>query len=93
MLGRKSEGFPDNFVKTNKYNVLNFLPINLFHQFSKMANFYFLIIVVGESVPTIRSSDSPASVMMALSMATKCTYDNALANIYNHTARVFEAIL
>lgn len=37
--------FMKNAVHTTKYNVLTFLPKNLFFQFSRIANFYFLIVV------------------------------------------------
>jgi magnesium-transporting ATPase (P-type) len=63
IFGGKSEGYPVNFIKTNKYNLLNFLPINLFQQFSKMANFYFLIIVVLSLIPTITAGGASATIM------------------------------
>jgi Phospholipid-translocating ATPase N-terminal len=34
--------FKNNEIHTSKYNVLTFLPKNLFYQFSKMSNLYFL---------------------------------------------------
>ena len=36
----------NNKIHTAKYNVLTFLPKNLFYQFSKMTNFYFLSMTV-----------------------------------------------
>ena len=39
----KNMGFDSNRVNTTKYNMLSFLPVNLFLQFSKTANFYFLV--------------------------------------------------
>jgi phospholipid-transporting ATPase len=33
----------DNSVSTTKYNLINFLPINIYEQFSKLANLYFLV--------------------------------------------------
>lgn len=36
----------DNSIKTSKYTCLNFVPLNLFEQFRKMANLYFLIMVI-----------------------------------------------
>ena len=36
----------------------------------------------------------PEEMMMtALNMAMRCSYDEALTNLYHHTARVFEAII
>jgi len=34
---------PDNSIATSQYNAFNFLPKNLIQQFSKSANFYFLV--------------------------------------------------
>ena len=42
----ESQGFSTNFAKTYKYNVLTFLPIFLFEQFTRVANVYFLIISI-----------------------------------------------
>lgn len=40
-----------NQVRTSKYNCLTFLPYNLFEQFSKMANLYFLIVFALQLIP------------------------------------------
>ena len=41
---RSQDGFANNQVSTSKYNWFTFLPTNLFHQFSKFANLYFLML-------------------------------------------------
>jgi phospholipid-transporting ATPase len=35
---------PRNLINTAKYNVLNFIPLNLFNQFKKIQNLYFTVI-------------------------------------------------
>lgn len=35
----------DNSIKTSKYSLLNFLPINLFEQFQRLASAYFLTLL------------------------------------------------
>jgi len=45
--------FVSNVVKTTKYNVLTFLPKNLFEQFSKAANMYFLVILILQYIEII----------------------------------------
>lgn len=42
---KKKPIFITNRIKTTKYTIFTFLPKNLFEQFSRIANFYFLIIV------------------------------------------------
>ena len=34
----RTRGFPSNVVRTSKYTILTFLPINLFEQFRRLAN-------------------------------------------------------
>lgn len=36
----------NNCIKTSKYNILTFLPINLFEQFQEVANTYFLFLLI-----------------------------------------------
>ncbi|KAF4025467.1 hypothetical protein G4228_017347, partial [Cervus hanglu yarkandensis] len=48
-------GYPDNSVKTAKYSVLNFLPMNLFEQFQRLANAYFLFLLLLQLIPQISS--------------------------------------
>uniref|UniRef100_A0A671MIP7 Phospholipid-transporting ATPase n=1 Tax=Sinocyclocheilus anshuiensis TaxID=1608454 RepID=A0A671MIP7_9TELE len=38
--------YADNRIKTAKYNVFTFLPINLFEQFQRFANAYFLVLLI-----------------------------------------------
>ena len=35
-----------NYIKTSKYNALTFVPMNLFEQFQRLANFYFLVLMI-----------------------------------------------
>lgn len=44
-----------NRIKTSKYTLLSFLPKNLFEQFHRFANFYFLGIVVLNFVPVVNA--------------------------------------
>uniref|UniRef100_A0A8C9WYS0 Phospholipid-transporting ATPase n=1 Tax=Sander lucioperca TaxID=283035 RepID=A0A8C9WYS0_SANLU len=45
----------DNHIKTSKYNILTFLPMNLFEQFQRVANAYFLVLLILQLIPEISS--------------------------------------
>uniref|UniRef100_A0A8C7SMD5 Phospholipid-transporting ATPase n=1 Tax=Oncorhynchus mykiss TaxID=8022 RepID=A0A8C7SMD5_ONCMY len=44
-----------NAIKTSKYNAFTFLPLNLFEQFQRIANAYFLILLLLQVIPAISS--------------------------------------
>uniref|UniRef100_A0AAQ4P7E0 Phospholipid-transporting ATPase n=1 Tax=Gasterosteus aculeatus aculeatus TaxID=481459 RepID=A0AAQ4P7E0_GASAC len=44
-----------NGIKTSKYNPFTFLPLNLFEQFQRIANAYFLFLLVLQVIPQISS--------------------------------------
>ncbi|XP_015596375.1 phospholipid-transporting ATPase ID isoform X2 [Cephus cinctus] len=47
--------YANNYIKTSKYTILTFLPLNLFEQFQRLANFYFLCLLVLQVIPAISS--------------------------------------
>jgi hypothetical protein len=49
--GHYTVQYADNRIRTTKYTVLTFLPKNLFEQFRRLANFYFLALVILQSFP------------------------------------------
>lgn len=61
--------FSDNFVKTSKYEVYNFLPKFLMEEFNpkqKMANVYFLIVACLQMVPQITNTFGIPTTLMPL---------------------------
>ncbi|XP_011298118.1 probable phospholipid-transporting ATPase IF isoform X2 [Fopius arisanus] len=56
--------YPRNRIKSNKYTVWNFIPKNLFEQFRRVANFYFL--VTGIIAVSIESPVSPLTTFLPL---------------------------
>uniref|UniRef100_A0A1A8V817 Phospholipid-transporting ATPase n=1 Tax=Nothobranchius furzeri TaxID=105023 RepID=A0A1A8V817_NOTFU len=47
--------YANNSIKTSKYNVFTFLPLNLFEQFRRLANAYFLFLLLLQLIPQISS--------------------------------------
>jgi len=45
----------NNLIKTTKYTLLTFLPKNLFEQFHRFANIYFLFIVILNWIPAVNA--------------------------------------
>lgn len=45
----------NNYIKTSKYTLLTFLPLNLFEQFQRLANFYFLCLMLLQMISVISS--------------------------------------
>uniref|UniRef100_A0A8D3CEC5 Phospholipid-transporting ATPase n=1 Tax=Scophthalmus maximus TaxID=52904 RepID=A0A8D3CEC5_SCOMX len=47
--------YADNRIKTSKYDIFTFLPINLFEQLQRVANAYFLVLLTLQLIPEISS--------------------------------------
>lgn len=61
-----SPSFPqNNYIKTSKYSLLTFLPLNLLEQFQRLANFYFLCLLILQLIPAI-SSLTPVTTAIPL---------------------------
>ncbi|KAJ3038196.1 hypothetical protein HK097_003243, partial [Rhizophlyctis rosea] len=55
--GRLTQHFPPNWIRTSKYNFFTFLPKNLWEQFRRAANLFFLLLVILQSIPDYQSID------------------------------------
>lgn len=47
--------FPGNAIKTTKYTPLLFIPMNLFEQFHRLANLYFVGLAILNFVPVVNA--------------------------------------
>uniref|UniRef100_A0A673XFS0 Phospholipid-transporting ATPase n=1 Tax=Salmo trutta TaxID=8032 RepID=A0A673XFS0_SALTR len=70
----------DNAIKTSKYNVFTFLPLNLFEQFQRLANAYFLFLLCLQSIPEVSSlpwytTVVPLVLVLSMTMAKDCSDD------------------
>jgi phospholipid-transporting ATPase len=55
-----------NIVRTSKYNIVTFIPLNLLSQFKKMANVYFLLISFLQTIKSISISDGKSVMAVPL---------------------------
>ncbi|XP_049871998.1 probable phospholipid-transporting ATPase IM isoform X1 [Pectinophora gossypiella] len=72
--------YANNYIKTSKYSIVTFLPLNLLEQFQRLANFYFLCLLVLQLIPAISSltpitTAIPLIGVLALT-AVKDAYDD-----------------
>ena len=71
---RTEKPFINNTIRSSKYNAWNFLPRQLFAQFSKLANFYFLCVSILQMIPGLSTTGTyttivPLLFFVSLSMA------------------------
>ena len=87
-----------NFIRTTKYTCWNFLPKNLWEQFTKLANAYFLMMSLIMLIPDVAPSGgfattiAPLSLVVGVSMikdifedrkrSTKDTEENITKSLY-----------
>ncbi|WPG99859.1 putative haloacid dehalogenase-like hydrolase [Acrodontium crateriforme] len=77
---RTGKPYVSNIIRSSKYTVWNFLPRQLFAQFSKLANFYFLIVSILQMIPGLSTTGTyttivPLIFFVSVSMA-KEGYDD-----------------
>jgi phospholipid-translocating ATPase len=62
----KAFHYNNNVIKTNKYNIITFLPLNLFEQFKRTANIYFAVLLAMQLLPLNISPLSPSTTFIPL---------------------------
>uniref|UniRef100_A0A913I3D3 Phospholipid-transporting ATPase n=1 Tax=Strongyloides stercoralis TaxID=6248 RepID=A0A913I3D3_STRER len=72
--------YADNFIKTSKYTIITFVPKNLFEQFRRLANAYFLLLMCLQFIKWISSiswysTAIPLVIVLAFS-GIKDAYDD-----------------
>ncbi|KAH0564880.1 hypothetical protein GP486_001737 [Trichoglossum hirsutum] len=77
---RTGREYISNIIRSSRYTLWNFLPRQLFAQFSKLANFYFLIISILQLIPGLSTTGTfttivPLLFFVSISMA-KEGYDD-----------------
>jgi len=94
---RTGKAYVSNMIRSSKYTGWNFVPRQLFAQFSKLANFYFLVVSILQMIPGLSTTGTyttivPLLFFVCLSMAKEGfedlrrhrldkTENNQLANV------------
>uniref|UniRef100_A0A3P9KVP8 Phospholipid-transporting ATPase n=1 Tax=Oryzias latipes TaxID=8090 RepID=A0A3P9KVP8_ORYLA len=76
--------YATNAIKTSKYNVFTFLPLNLFEQFQRIANAYFLVLLVLQVIPQISSLSWFTTVVPLILVLSVTAAKDAIDDINRH---------
>ncbi len=82
--------FLTNFVSTTKYSMISFLPKNLFLQFQRFANVYFLIVAILASIPQISPLGASTFWVPLLSVLTLSALKDAKEDYNRYLSDVEE---
>ena len=73
IVGKKESFFPDNSISTTKYTVYNFFFMNLFEQFSKIANIYFLFLAFLQTIKLVSITGGIPTILPPLAFIVLLT--------------------
>ena len=76
--------FISNVIRTTKYTCLNFLPKNLWEQFTKMANAYFLMMSLIQLIPDVAP---PGGFMTTITPLTLVVLVSMVKDIFEDRKR------
>ncbi|XP_053742778.1 phospholipid-transporting ATPase ID [Synchiropus splendidus] len=74
----------DNGIKTSKYTIITFLPINLFEQFQRVANVYFMVLLILQLIPAISSLSWFTTVVPLVLVVTITAVKDATDDYFRH---------
>ncbi|KAJ7385268.1 Phospholipid-transporting ATPase ID [Desmophyllum pertusum] len=76
--------YVNNYIKTSKYTLLTFLPLNLFEQFQRIANIYFLLQIIIMSIPKITALSPEATAVPLVCVLAATGIKDAADDIKRH---------
>uniref|UniRef100_A0A4W6FUG5 Phospholipid-transporting ATPase n=1 Tax=Lates calcarifer TaxID=8187 RepID=A0A4W6FUG5_LATCA len=82
--------YASNCIMTSKYNIITFLPVNLFEQFQEVANTYFLFLLILQLIPQISSLSwfttiVPLALVLSITAVKDATDDYVSMFFMHHT--------
>lgn len=76
--------YAENYIKTSKYNMATFVPKNLFEQFQRLANFYFLVLMILQLIPQISSLTPLTTILPLVAVLSVTAAKDAVDDIQRH---------
>ncbi|XP_004835485.1 probable phospholipid-transporting ATPase IM isoform X2 [Heterocephalus glaber] len=76
--------YADNRIHTSKYSIITFLPINLFEQFQRVANAYFLFLLILQLIPEISSLTWFTTIVPLVLVITMTAVKDATDDYFRH---------
>ncbi|KAF7646608.1 hypothetical protein LDENG_00184700 [Lucifuga dentata] len=73
-----SKSYKGNAIRTTKYTLLSFIPMNLFQQFHRVANLYFLFLALLNWVPVVEAFQKEITMIPLLVVLTVIAIKDAL---------------
>lgn len=81
---RITKGYKNNRIRTTKYTLLNFIPRNLFEQFHRAANLYFLFLVFLNWVPVVEAFQKEITMLPLVVVLTIIAIKDGLEDYRKH---------
>ncbi|KAK9729690.1 hypothetical protein K7432_000095, partial [Basidiobolus ranarum] len=82
--GFPKKQYPSNRIRTSKYTIFNFLPKNLFEQFRRVANMYFLFMAILQFLPYVGVSSPLFSVMPLITVIAITSIKDGMEDYKRH---------
>lgn len=79
-----SKGYKGNVIRTTKYSILTFIPMNLFQQFHRAANLYFLFLALLNWIPVVEAFQKEITMIPLLLVLTVIAVKDALEDYRRH---------
>jgi len=76
--------YANNNIKTSKYTLLTFLPLNLFEQFQRLANFYFACLLILQLIDVISSLTPVTTAVPLVGVLTLIAIKDGYDDIQRH---------
>ncbi|KAI4892075.1 hypothetical protein NFI96_022383 [Prochilodus magdalenae] len=89
-----SKGYQGNGIRTTKYTLLSFIPMNLFQQFHRAANLYFLFLVLLNWVPVVEAFQKEITMIPLAVVLTVIAFKDAMEDYrrYRYDQRINNTI-